>query len=112
MQLCVYCLNRLLCDVILKRHQEPSHQVGALHNDLATALDGAGQLSNAESHARTSLEILSQSHSRDTAAEYLTRVYYNLGMILSHQGQFLFYVWKSKPPKKEPLNRALGSASY
>ena len=91
MQCCVfYRLNRLLCDYIILKRLAVNVQVGVLHNDLATALDGGGQLlSDAESHARTSLEILSQSRSRDTE-EYLARVYYNLGMILSHQGQFLF----------------------
>ena len=62
-----------------------TEQVGVLHNDLATALDGAGQFSDAESHARTSLGILSGSHD-DSTTEHQGRVYYNLGMILSHQG--------------------------
>lgn len=61
-------------------------QVAVLHNDLATALDGSGEFADAEYHARTSLEIMSRSHTAEPDAEYLARVYYNLGMILNHQG--------------------------
>lgn len=63
-------------------------QVAVLHNDLATALDAHGQYSQAESHARTSLEIMSQAHVTDSGSdkEYFMRVHYNLGMILVHQG--------------------------
>lgn len=60
-----------------------------LHNDLATALDGNGRHSEAEDHARASLDIMSDSQATDTNVdiEYFARVYYNLGMILTHQGK-------------------------
>ena len=60
-----------------------------MHNDLATALDGYGEYDDAESHARTSLEIMSHSHSTD-GMEYVVRTYYNLGLILLHQGLFWY----------------------
>ena len=69
----------------------PTRQVAILHNDLATALDGSGAYRDAESHVRTSLEIMSGSHTTDADAEYLTRVYYNLGMVLHHQGEKIYY---------------------
>lgn len=61
-----------------------------LHNDLATALDGNGKLSEAESHARACLDIMSNPQATDinVDVEYLARVYYNLGMILTHQGMY------------------------
>ena len=67
-------------------------QVAVLHNDLATALDAHGQYSQAETHARTSLEIMSQAHVTDSGSdkEYFMRVHYNLGMILAHQGTILW----------------------
>lgn len=60
-----------------------------LHNDLATALDGNGRYSEAEEHARASLDIMSDFQATDTDVdiEYFARVYYNLGMILTHQGK-------------------------
>ena len=63
-------------------------QVAVLHNDLATALDGSGRHSEAENHAHASLEIMTDSHATDTDIdmEYFARVYYNLGIILSHEG--------------------------
>ena len=60
-----------------------------LHNDLATALDAGGKHSEAEYHARTSLTIMSDACAKesDVDVEYCVRVYYNLGIILSHQGK-------------------------
>lgn len=68
-------------------------QVAVLHNDLATALDAHGQYDQAESHARASLEIMSQARVADSSGdkEYFMRVHYNLGMILIHQGNSLHY---------------------
>lgn len=66
-----------------------SPQIAVLHNDLATALDGNGKYSEAEDHAQASLDIMSHSQVTDTDVdiEYFARVYYNLGMILTHQGR-------------------------
>ena len=68
-------------------------QVAVMHNDLATALDAHGQYTQAEYHAQASLDIMSHSHAVHTAAvdvESWARVYYNLGMILSHQGIYIY----------------------
>jgi tetratricopeptide (TPR) repeat protein len=69
---------------------EHSHtQVAVLHNDLATALDAGGKHNEAEYHARASLAIMSDAcvTDSDVDVECFARVYYNLGMILSHQGK-------------------------
>ena len=60
-----------------------------LHNDLATALDAGGKHNDAEYHARASLAIMSDAcvTDSDVDVECFARVYYNLGMILSHQGK-------------------------
>ena len=68
-------------------------QVAVLHNDLATALDAAGKHIDAEYHVRASLAIMTDpcTIDSDSDVEYSVRVYYNLGVILSHQGKKYIY---------------------
>ena len=69
-----------------------------MHNDLATALDAGGEYGQAEFHARSSLEIMLQAQAEGSSVdtEHVTRVYYNLGNILIHNGiefsLFLCYI--------------------
>ena len=60
-------------------------QVAVLHNDLATALEVAGEYGEAERHITKSLEIAGSVSDKDIA-EFMAMFYYNLGMILSRQG--------------------------
>lgn len=60
-------------------------QVAVLHNDLATALEVAGEYGEAERHITKSLEIAGSVSDKDIA-EFMAMFYYNLGMILVHQG--------------------------
>lgn len=60
-------------------------QVAVLHNDLATALEMAGDYVEAERHVTESLEMAG-SVSGGNIAEHLATFYYNLGTILSRQG--------------------------
>lgn len=65
----------------------PSHlQVAVLHNDLATSLDRLDQCVDAEAHVRQSLEIAGTLKGQDIA-EHMAIFYYNLSMILAHQGK-------------------------
>ena len=65
-----------------------------VHNDLATALDAGGEYGQAEFHARSSIEIMlrAQAEGSSVDTEHLTRVYYNLGNILIHNGTVISLV--------------------
>ena len=54
-------------------------------NDLTTALDGLGNVAEAEQLVRRSLEIASSLKDQDVS-EYLSTFYFNLGTILTHKG--------------------------
>ena len=73
-----------------------------LHNDLATALDAGGKHNEAEYHARASLAIMSDACAKDSDVdmEYCVRVYYNLGIILSHQGKIKLRVYQNLYPNQ------------
>lgn len=59
--------------------------MAVLHNDLATALEMAGEYVEAERHVTKSLETVGSVGGGNTA-EHLATLYYNLGTILSRQG--------------------------
>ena len=59
--------------------------MAVLHNDLATALEMAGEYVEAERHVTKSLETAG-SVGGGNIAEHLAIFYYNLGTILSCQG--------------------------
>lgn len=59
--------------------------MAVLHNDLATALEVAGEYGEAERHITKSLEIAGSISDKDIA-EFMAMFYYNLGMILARQG--------------------------
>ena len=61
-------------------------QVAVLHNDLATALEMAGEYVEAEKHVAESLEVAGSVSGGGNIAEHLAMFYYNLGTILSRQG--------------------------
>ena len=64
----------------------PAHiQVAVVCNDLTTALDGMGDLVEAERLIRRSLEIASSLKDQDVS-QYLATFYFNLGTILTHKG--------------------------
>ena len=54
-------------------------------NDLTTALDGMGDVEEAERLLRRSLEIASSVKDQDVS-EYVATFYFNLGTILTHKG--------------------------
>ena len=55
-------------------------------NDLTTALDGLGDVEQAEKLIRRSLEIASAVKDQDVS-EYVSAFYFNLGTILTHKGR-------------------------
>lgn len=63
-------------------------QVAVLHNDLATALEMAGEYVEAEKHVAESLEV-ADSVGGANISEHLATFYYNLGTILSRQGTII-----------------------
>ena len=59
--------------------------MAVLHNDLATSLDRLDQFVDAEAHVKQSLEIAGALRGQDVA-EHTAIFYYNLAVILTHQG--------------------------
>ena len=60
-------------------------------NDLTTALDGMGDLVEAERLIRRSLEIASSLKDQDVS-QYLATFYFNLGTILTHKGTGYYWL--------------------
>ena len=75
----------MLIDCIINCDLTDFFQVAVLHNDLATALEMAGEYGEAERHVTESLEIAGSVSDKDTA-EFMATFYYNLGTFQSRQG--------------------------